>query len=168
MKRLGGILPGVIFLSISILILAGSSTITIIPRSRISSAAFPRIIGVAMVILSIVLIVLEIIQLRKKAHVEEGNKDISDDRKNRVFFSGEAILVVLTFALVAAYTFLLDKLGFVIATILYLIGQIMLLSPSEKRKKWPFFVLLSILTSVIVYCVFYYGFSLILPAGILR
>lgn len=75
--------------------------------------------------------------------------------------------VLTTFALIACYVFFLDKLGFIITTALYLIGQILLLATKKQRKRWYLIIPFSIVIAVVIYYVFYYGFSLLLPAGLL-
>ena len=52
-------------------------------------------------------------------------------------------------------------------TPLFLFALIMLITPKSVRKPVKFIVL-SVVTSVLVYVVFRYGFSVQLPMGILR
>lgn len=74
-----------------------------------------------------------------------------------------------TLALLFVYIFLLDILGFVLASALYMFVQMCIFVPKELRSKrnYILFVVLSVIIPVAVNEVFVEVFSLILPTGIL-
>jgi putative tricarboxylic transport membrane protein len=74
--------------------------------------------------------------------------------------------ILLTLALIGAYIFLMNLLGFIIASILYLFFQILLLAPVEKRNYF-YFAVIAFTSSVGIYYLFYKAFSMMLPTGIL-
>jgi putative tricarboxylic transport membrane protein len=73
--------------------------------------------------------------------------------------------VWLTFVLIFLYLALLEPLGFLLSTAVYLFFQFIVLS--RKKPNLPLYGLLSISTSAIVYYLFVKVFILFLPAGIL-
>ena len=60
------------------------------------------------------------------------------------------------------YVFLIDKIGFIISSALYLFASMMLFSQRENRKI-PVIILLTLLFSAGIYAIFRYGFTIILP-----
>jgi len=162
MKRLKCILPGVIFLLFSILILVEKSNIKIVSRSKVSSAVFPGMIGWAMAALSVCLILCELKSMSEKELTEESTlpqEEISIKK-------GEMLVVIGTFFLIILYISLLNKIGFICSTFMYLFGQTMVLAKPKQRKYWYLLLLMSLFIAAVIYYVFYYGFSLMLPAGI--
>jgi len=162
MKKLKAIGPGLFFLAISAFLLIDSFKIKIIARSRVSSAVFPRIIGVMMAVLSIALIVSELIKLKKTEQIDGSERK---EKTNGVVLSKTTRIVLVTFALIAVYTIMLTYLGFIIATAIYLFAQIMILATKEQRRRWYFILVFSVAIDLAIYYSFYYGFSLILPSG---
>ena len=81
-----------------------------------------------------------------------------------------AINAVATLAILFLYAVLVDAIGFIIMTALYLFCQISLLLSKEALKSKKTLVvtgLVSVLTPVFIYYLFYYAFSIFLPTGIL-
>ncbi|MGI6030075.1 MAG: tripartite tricarboxylate transporter TctB family protein [Eubacteriales bacterium] len=78
----------------------------------------------------------------------------------------EDLPVYLTFGLLAAYVFLIEWAGYLIATAVYMTGQMYVLS-CFNRKKLPFFLVISVVGSAIAYYLFRNAFHVLLPAGLL-
>jgi hypothetical protein len=77
-------------------------------------------------------------------------------------------LLVVSLALLGAYIFLFQKIGFILSTILYLMFSVTLLTPAAKRRRlMPFIVLFSSGVPFLIYFIFTKYLSLILPRGIL-
>jgi len=72
--------------------------------------------------------------------------------------------VAATLLLLVAYVALLNTLGFLIMTALYLFGQILLLTPGRQRHI-PFAVCLSAVASSLIYWIFSHVLTLMLPRG---
>ncbi|MGE4283067.1 MAG: tripartite tricarboxylate transporter TctB family protein [Clostridia bacterium] len=74
--------------------------------------------------------------------------------------------VILMFGLIVVYVAVLRKIGFLIDTTVLMFIQMMLLSPKEKRNI-PFFAIISVCATVIIYYAFRSGLNLMLPSGLL-
>ena len=75
--------------------------------------------------------------------------------------------MIITFAFLILYVFLLKPLGFVISTIIFLLGMITLFTPKEKRSVIRI-ILICVIFSVVVYWLFAKVLTLSLPQGILK
>lgn len=123
---------------------------------------FPRLDAALLVILGLILVVTGLAKSRHCQPVEE--TDIP-------FWKNDGTISMLeTLGLIALYIFALKPVGFVISTFVYLVAQMSVLAPREKRtrKNMVLFVVISLITSIIVYLVFVKVFYLMLPAGILH
>jgi len=79
---------------------------------------------------------------------------------------GNIKAVVLSLLCLLLYTLLMEKIGFIITTMLYVFLQTMIMMPKEKRN-YLVIGIISVVTSVAVYLIFTQLFVLMLPAGIL-
>lgn len=123
---------------------------------------FPRLDAALLVILGLILVVTGLAKAQHYQPAEE--KDIP-------FWENDGTISMLeTLGLIALYIFALKPVGFVIATFVYLVAQMYVLAPREKRtrKNMVLFVVISLITSIVVYLVFVKVFYLMLPAGILH
>lgn len=73
--------------------------------------------------------------------------------------------VFKTLGLIVLYTLVLQPLGFPIATALYLYLQFLILTPTGQRPNHLGYVAIAVITSVLIFVAFRYGFDLMLPAG---
>ena len=76
--------------------------------------------------------------------------------------------VLSSIILVLIYVFLLKPVGFIITTIVYLLLQMLVLSPDEERdtKHIVRLVVIDVIFTFVVFFLFRYGFKIVLPAGI--
>ena len=152
-------LSGLVFLAFSIFLYAGSYAIKMSKADSLGPQFFPRIVAIVMGVLS----VIQIFGSTRKNLKEKGQKA---EQKPCAF----NLPLLLSIALLVGYYFLLKPVGFIPLTIVYLFCQMYLLFPrgSFKEKK---LLIISICTAVAVpiavYYLFYYGFQIFLPAGIL-
>ena len=75
-----------------------------------------------------------------------------------------------TIAILFAYALLVQTVGFIIMTALYLMAQILLLLPEKRLKSRKGILItaaLSIVAPIFIYQLFYRAFSIFLPAGLL-
>lgn len=116
---------------------------------------YPLIISGGMVILSIVLLVGEL----KKQRQGKG--------ESAVKFSIDSEGKIVAFVTVASllYTFLFNRLGFILATFLFM-ESVMLYISKAKKMLWP--TVIAILFAVGVYFGFVNLLGVTLPAGILE
>ncbi|MDU1910683.1 tripartite tricarboxylate transporter TctB family protein [Fusobacterium sp.] len=75
--------------------------------------------------------------------------------------------VVCTFALIALYILLYSSVGFIIMTFLFLFLEMNILTPGYVRKNQVVYLIISLFFSVGIYYLFYFGFSIFLPGGLL-
>ena len=72
-----------------------------------------------------------------------------------------------TFVAIFIYVTIIDPLGFLLSTVVYLIAQMIILYPEKlTEKKLILFVVISIVASAAIYYIFRNVFYLMLPAGI--
>lgn len=78
--------------------------------------------------------------------------------------------LLMTLALLFVYILLLNSVGFMIMSVIYLFLQILLFTPKEQRTKKTYIIIavLSLVIPITVDILFANVFSLIMPAGLLR
>jgi putative tricarboxylic transport membrane protein len=75
--------------------------------------------------------------------------------------------VVKTLVSIVLYIALIDIVGFLIITAVFLFTQFIVLTPVDKKKNYVQYAVIAVATSVVIYLVFRNGLDLMLPAGIL-
>lgn len=75
--------------------------------------------------------------------------------------------VVKTVGLITLYVMLLNIGGFIIMSALYLFFQFIVLTPDRLKKNYVMYGIIAVVSSVVIFAIFRYGFELMLPAGIL-
>lgn len=127
----------------------------------IGSDFMPLIAAIMLVIFGVIMLVNGYKKLKEnKAFQNERNKEEEKIEFNNI----KAPIICI--ALLGLYIGLLDSIGFIIMTTLYLFLQMLALAPKQKRN-YVLFGIISVVTTLGVYYVFVYGFSLMLPVGIL-
>lgn len=128
--------------------------------------SFPLFCGIAMIVLSLILLLQSMVQLKKY-----GGKAVKEDGKAKPSFQwtfyNPYIQVLLSFLLVIMYNYLLKPLGYLVVTPVFLFFMILLVAPESERKPIKFAIIATV-TSAIIYIIFRYGFSVQLPMGILK
>lgn len=160
MSKYKPIMPGLVFLAISVFIYVLSYQIHMTSIESLGPQFFPRIVAVSMAVLSIASIV------RNRSKIDASSaKPVAKEGKKAVY-EKEFYLTIL---LLILYALLLHTIGFVVLSIFYLFFQILLVSPKEdfKRNKLILFGVISIVAPVGVYYLFYHAFDIFLPVGIL-
>lgn len=156
LKKYSELFTGCFFLIIAIIYANQIPKIKITKISLINSAFFPKILFVALTALALLQIYKGVISI-KKAKEGSGQEKVEIIDNNCVF---------MTFGLSLCYVIILEPLGFLISSIIYMFCQMMVLSP-RKEQKPVMFIIISIIASFVVYYLFRNGLSLMLPAGIL-
>lgn len=122
---------------------------------------FPRLIAGLFVILGAILLAMGL---------KEAKTYVEPEKKEAPFWKNDGTISMLeTLALIAVYVLLIKSVGFIIMTFLYLLAQMYVLTPKEKRtkKNLLLFIAISFITSFGIYLLFVRVFYLMLPAGIL-
>lgn len=147
---------GVIFFLIAVALYAGSYAIVVTTADAMGPQFFPRTVAICMGVLAV-------------AQVASGLKKEEKERA-----SGEEkgfnIRAAATMGILFAYALLVQSVGFIIMTALYLLAQILLLLPEKRLKSGKGILItaaVSAVTPVLIYELFYRVFSIFLPAGLL-
>ena len=188
-KQRTQLLGNVIFLLVAVIYLILASQITVINVfgvTVVSPATIPRILGVLLLILDIISLFQNLEELKKakgavkdplqeageKETVENGELDVAQALAEAEALEEDAdsdkMSIVLTIASLAVFSALIQPLGFLISSFIYMVLQSFILTLKEERKKKTvFIIILSAVFSVAVYLIFTRGLGLMLPKGIL-
>ena len=150
------ILSGVIFFLIAVALYAGSYAIVVTTNDAMGPQFFPRTVAVIMGLLAVVQVAGGL-KKEKKEHGDEGT-------------GGFNARAAATIAILFAYALLVQTVGFIIMTALYLMAQILLLLPEKRLKSRKGIVItavVSVVTPIFIYELFYRAFSIFLPTGLL-
>lgn len=71
-----------------------------------------------------------------------------------------------TVALIVGYVALLNTVGFVIMSVIYLFVQFIVLTPSGRKPSYVSYAVIAVVTTAVVYALFRYAFDLVLPVGL--
>jgi putative tricarboxylic transport membrane protein len=138
--------------------LAGSFQIRSYGDAAVDSRFFPQLLGVMLLILSVAQIVLSI---KKQRRGENDNASAEQDGEAPSRFNFK---VLLTLLVILAYILLVEFLGFVLSSSLFLIVQTRLMA-SKGTWRPVLTIAVSVVFSYAVYRIFVDGFYLILPDG---
>ena len=124
------------------------------------SKTIPNIIGGLMLLLSISLFITTLINYRKSKVSEQPIEKAEQKRKF-------PIKLITSLVLLSLYIACYQDIGFIISSIVYMILQSLVLTPTDKRKKWALFIIvLSVVFTVAIYVIFSKYLTLFLPTGI--
>ncbi|NNJ28392.1 tripartite tricarboxylate transporter TctB family protein [Lacrimispora defluvii] len=132
-----------------------------LPKSAIMDIGpdfMPMCIGLVTFVLAAALAFLNLKNLKMRtAEAEKMDKEELDYKR-----------MLTSFMLILVYVYLLQPVGFIVTTILYLPLQMYVLAPDEKKTKKDMIQLAvtSVIFTFVVFFLFRYGFKIILPAGI--
>ena len=157
-KKYGDMIVGGFFMILS----AGMMIMAkMLPKSTIMDIGpdfMPMCIGLVTFVLAAALAFLNLKNLKMRtAEAEKMEKEELDYKR-----------MLTSFMLILVYVYLLQPVGFIVTTILYLPLQMYVLAPDEKKTKKDIIQLavISVIFTFVVFFLFRYGFKIILPAGI--
>lgn len=132
-----------------------------LPKSKVMSIGpdfMPTVIGVTTLILAVLLLILTVMRTKER-ETALAKAEPEDFDYRRMLYSLVLILI---------YVFIMQPVGFILSTIIYLIPQFLVLAPDEERNKKEAIklVVISIIFTIIVFLLFRYGFKIVLPAGL--
>lgn len=162
----GDLLTGIVSAIFSVVYLMQTYNIKIFGGAEaiVDARTVPKIWGIGLLILSILLIFRSIYKIfkTKKVSSNDRNRHIIDKIK-------EQREVVYTFVLLILYAAVMQSLGFVLSSIIYVFLQIWVLTPIEKRTSRMKMIsgILALTFSFGLYYIFTEYFMVLLPAGIL-
>lgn len=157
-KKYGDIVVGVFFMILSAIMMVMAQ---MLPKSKVMEIGpdfMPMVIGILTFVLAAILTFLNVKNLKMRI-AEIDPASIPDCDYKRVFLS--VILVLI-------YVFVLQPVGFIVSTLVFLPLQMLVLSPDDKRGKKDITLLLiiDVIFTLAVFFLFRYGFKIVLPAGI--
>ena len=144
---------GFFSIALGIAILIMSNDIRDFAAVGVGAKFFPRIAAVGFMILGTLLVYQNRAMLSVRSHSETTMK-------------GASFSPVLTLAILILYLALIPILGYIIASTLYIFGQILILNRGNKQHYLRYAVI-SIISAVLTYLLFVKVFSVMIPAGIL-
>ena len=153
------LLSGGFALLFGLFILLVSFTIGKTRLAGVGPDYLPRAVGIYIVGLSVIMLVTTLVKLKTGQPAPAAEETTSSKKV-------EIRTVVLTICVLIAYVLLLEPVGFILVSAIFLFGQMFILAPDGQRKVLLFAVL-SLIIPVAVYLLFVNVFSLMLPSGIL-
>ena len=155
LKKYGDLATGIVFLVIAVVfyVLAGQLPPSLL--GGVGSDFVPKILAVGTGILSVLQIISGVKTMKKDFSGEAADED-----------RPEYIRVLATVAAFGIYVTVMEKVGFLISSIVYLFAQMVILAPKEKRN----FLLLEVIAvvfNIVVYFIFRNALNVMLPKGIL-
>lgn len=159
-KKYGDFVVGIFYAVLGIALIIGAKAL---PKSKVMEIGpdfMPTLVGVIILVLAGILLVETFAKFKANAAELEasGFKDTSDYKR---------VLGSLVSAII--YVNILKPVGFIVSTLVYLIIQIYILAPDNKRTKKDLiqYAIIDVVFTVVVYFLFRYGFKIVLPGGIL-
>ena len=134
--------------------------------SFLNASSVPKLWGALMFLLGVVLIIrgrLQILRARKDGTAPEA---VSVNQWMKTFLA-ENYAVILMLVVLGLYVFLMEPIGFLLSTVLFLWAEFNILSRKTERR----IVLTGILAVIFgaaIYLLFRYAFAMPLPQGILK
>lgn len=131
----------------------------------VTSDFMPKIYGLSVMILSGILILRGIRDLKAGRYPGAGEEPEGSNSKWKLPVQPE---ILLTFLFLVLYVALLERVGFIIMSVLFILGIAYVLLPYDKRTKKMFLIVFvsGTVFTVAITMIFVYGFSLTIPMGI--
>lgn len=126
-------------------------------KGTIDASTVPYVLAVSLCLLGFLQLLGARKAVRPEADPDEGASSAPADYTT----------VLKTLALVAIYIALLETVGFLIMTVLYLYAQFIVLTPHDQKVKHLSYAITAVIASIAIYFTFRHGFDLLLPAGFL-
>ena len=140
----------VVIMGIAIIYLVLSFRLPEYPYALIDADFLPKGLGYLLLILSVILF----FQNRPETEEEKEKRSIKKD---------DLIILIVTLIALLFYVFILEKIGFVLSTILFLTFTMRLYG----YKKWMMNIIVSVGFSLVLYFSFNYLLKVFLPQGIM-
>lgn len=160
------IVPGVVLAVLALLYMANIPQIKVfegLGSTPINNHFVPWLWSSAILVLSVWIIIRGLNKRRK--FIAEGGKVEKFNLKAGIEKYWE---VIASFVALAVYVGLMDLVGFVIMTAVYLFAQILILTPRENWKKnYVPAAITGVVTGILLHLIFAEWLSVLLPVGIL-
>lgn len=163
------IVAGLVFLGIASVLFFGTLNVKSSSSSgEIGSAFFPRFVAVILILSAILPLYTGIKRYRLGDIDNHEMKYPVDDRESLKGLNKltENHPKALTILLIAVYSIIMEKVGFIISTTSYLFLQMIVLS-QPKERNYILFAIISLAMPIFMYWIFATVFETFLPLGIL-
>lgn len=134
--------------------------------SLLNASSVPKLWGAMMFILGVIILIRGVMKMNgaKKDGYNPPKGDLVEKMKKSVW---EARSAIAMFVILFVYIAVLQSLGFLLSTIVFLFLEFFVLTRKEERKLWVI-VLMALVFGVAIYVLFKYGFGMPLPRGIVK
>ncbi len=161
------IIPGIVIALFALAYLAlvpSISTFTGMGSTPLTNHFVPYLWGGALLVLGLYVAVRGF--RKRAAFIKAGGKIEKFDLKAGI--NGK-LEVIASFAALTVYVALMDAVGFVPMTVIYLFVQILILTPKHNWKKtYVPAIIVGVVCAVLFYYIFRYHLNVLLPQGILK
>lgn len=158
---MGEIIIGLALIGVGVIIYIQGGNLPSLNEAYFNAGSFPRLIAALLILLSIFLILSKVNELRKRKPAED---KVSNKERMTAFYV-EYRLVILTTAVFFVYIFLLQFIGFVVSTILFIIGAAILIG-YRKRKEVLTISTVAVILTLTIYFFFENVLYVRFPSGI--
>ena len=164
MKKYSDMISGAIILLVSAILFYGTTQIRVIASMEgLTSKFFPRIVVGGLALMGLI-IFYRGFKASRSASAAASGEETAGPKK----LSVGTRCAIETMIAILIYVCLMEPVGFLITTFVYLIAQMLILAPGKVTKKTLIlFVIISLIASTGIYFLFTRAFYLLLPAGIL-
>lgn len=167
------LITSIVFLIFGIAVIIASGSIPIKNvNGDVGSAFLPEMIAGIMIFLSIILFAKTCMHIKNaKPLAEKNNANIKEraetNNKQQGFAGNKAVFA--SFINLCVYVFLFKPVGFILSSIIFLVLQMGIMTEDSKitARKLAIWCVISVVTAVLVYLIFYEIFSMPLPIGLL-
>lgn len=168
-KGRNDLFSGIVLSAFSIAYLIGTTRIKIpkmLSSSFLNASSVPKLWGTLLLILGIILVIrgVRVMKAEKAAGNAPEKKTAAQMAKD--FWSANRAVIEM-FVVLLIYIALIQPVGFLISTFLFLFAEFNILSYKEDRKI-GFTLIFALICAVAIYALFKYAFSMPLPQGILK
>lgn len=166
MKRYKDLISGLFIVVVSIAMYISSNNIKKMVVTSIGPDFFPKLVAVILGVLGIILTIQAIVRDINTSRTTSDTDEGLEKKKLNFRDIFKRNLDIVTLLLLILYSVLIDKLGFLISTMIYIFVQIMLMF-TNRKKNYIAIVSISIVFTFIVYFFFRKVLNVMLPAGLL-
>jgi len=168
MKRYNGLLAGIATVILAIAIFISSNYISRSVNTTIGPDFMPKLMAVILCIFGLLMIIREWKLLRdnRTQEAEKTDDEEQPETKSWKRFVKKYIDIIILILLII-YPVLVSTIGFMLASIIYMIGHILLMMLNQKKRNYLLVILYSIGFSAVAYLFFVKVLHVMLPSGIL-
>ena len=161
------IIPGLaiaLFALAYLLLVPGIQTFTGLGSTPLTNHFVPYLWGGFLLLLGLYVAVRGF--RKRSAYIKAGGKVVPFDIRKGLDEKRE---VIGSFIALTVYVALMDAIGFVPMTIIYLFCQILVLTPKHEWKKaYVPALIVGIVCAIVLYYIFRYRLNVLLPSGVLK